>query len=221
MDWWDFGEWSGSAGQALAIHQIACAFCGTEGNFEIVDHLDRKKAGRSNKVLNYDTLQCGNCGNYMFAFWSAAQHDIGGRGMHAYRLLPWYQSTTRHPEHWPGDIGRYWIEARRSIEAKNWTAAALMARSAVQLVARSHGAAGNNLKQEIDDLAAKGLILPIMQDWSHEIRELGNEGTHPRPGSTGTDEKDAKDVVQFLTFLMTVMYDLPKQIADFRQRKSP
>jgi hypothetical protein len=90
----------------------------------------------------------------MFAFWSAAG-GIGGRGIHAYRLLPWHQSTTGHPEHWPADVGQYWVEARRSIEGKNWTAAALMARSAIQLVARSHGAKGKNLKEEIEDLAAK------------------------------------------------------------------
>jgi hypothetical protein len=95
-----------------------------------------------------------------------------------------------------------------------------MARSAVQLVARANGAKGKNLKEEIDDLAAKGLILPVMQEWAHEVRELGNESTHPKPGSTGTNEKDAKDVVEFLTFLMTVIYNVPKQIADFRARKT-
>ena len=220
MDWWDIGEWAGSSGDTLATHEIACAFCGAAGNFETVHHLERTKAGGSRKVLNYDTLQCGHCGNLMFAFWSAAEHSFGSRGIHAYRLLPWHQSTTAYPKHWPGDVGLYWVEARRSIEGKNWTAAALMARSAVQLVARSHGAKGNNLKQEIDDLADKGLILPIMKDWSHEVRDLANEGTHPQPGSTGTNEKDAKDVVEFLTFLMRVMYDLPNQISDFRKRKT-
>ncbi len=217
MDWWDLGEWSGSFGHVLATHEIPCAFCGTVGNFATVQHLERKKPGSSRKVLNYDTLQCGNCGNFMFAFWSAAR---GSGSIHGFRVLPWHQSTTTYPKHWPDDVGRYWVEARRSIEGKNWTAAALMARSAVQLVARSHGAKGNNLKQAIDDLADKGLILPIMKDWSHEVRELANEGTHPQPGSTGTDEKDAKDVVEFLTFLMRVMHDLPKQIEDFRKRKT-
>lgn len=67
--------------------------------------------------------------------------------------------------------------------------AARFVRSAIQLVARAHGAKGKNLKDEIDDLAAKSLILPIMKEWAHEVRELGNEGTHPRPGSPGTDEK--------------------------------
>jgi hypothetical protein len=112
------------------------------------------------------------------------------------------------------------VEARRSVEGKNWTAAALMARSAVQLVARAHGAKGKNLKEEIDELATKGLILPIMKEWALEVRELGNEGTHPQPGTTGTSEKDAKDVVEFLSFLMIVMYNLPQQIEEYRKRKN-
>jgi len=87
-------------------------------------------------------------------------------------------------------------------------------------VARNHEAKGRKLKEEIDDLAAKNLILPIMKEWAHEVRELGNEGAHPRPGGAETTEKDAKDVVEFLSFLMTVMYDLPNQIEEFRKRKS-
>ena len=217
MNWWDLGEWSGTGGGKLATYQIACAFCGEKGNFETLAHLERQKPG-GRKVLNYDTLKCGHCGNYMFAFWSAAG-GIGGRGIHGYRLLPWHQSTTGHPEHWPADVGQYWVEARRSIEGKNWTAAALMARSAIQLVARSHGAKGKNLKEEIEDLAAKSLILPVMKEWAHEVRVLANEGTHPQPGTTGTNEKDAKDVVEFLSFLMTVMYNLPDQIKEYRGRK--
>ncbi|EHQ99533.1 DUF4145 domain-containing protein [Bradyrhizobium sp. WSM471] len=220
MDWWDLGEWSGYPGHKLATHQIPCAFCGAEGNFETIQHLERKKPGSTRKALNYDTLKCGNCGNFMFAFWSAGQHSHGSGASHDYQVLPWHRSTTTYPKHWPDDAGRYWVEARRSIEGQNWTAAALMARSAVQLVARSHGARGSNLKQEIDDLADKGLILPIMKDWSHEVRELANEGTHPQPGSSGTSEKDAKDVVEFLTFLMRVMHELPKQIEDFRKRRT-
>jgi Domain of unknown function (DUF4145) len=169
------GNGRGFSGQVLATHQIPCAFCAAVGNFETVQHLERTKPGSSCKVLNYDTLKCGNCGNFMFAFWSAAEHGHGAAAMHGYHVLPWHRGTTAYPKHWPDDVGRYWVEARRSVEGKNWTAAALMARSAVQLVARSNGAKGNNLKQEINDLADKGLILPIMKDWSHEVRELANE----------------------------------------------
>jgi hypothetical protein len=220
MSWWEFGEWTGYTGDKLATHQIACAFCGEKGNFETIQHLERKRSEGIPKTLTYDTLECGQCGNYMFVFWSASTSGRGHNAMHDYRVLPWHKSTSSYPEHWPADVGHYWLEARRSIEGKNWTAAALMARSAVQLIARSHAATGKNLKEEINDLANKGLILPSMREFAHEVRVLGNEGTHPQPGTTGTNERDAKDVVEFLGLLMTVMYDLPKQIDDYRKRKT-
>ena len=33
-------------------------------------------------------------------------------------------------------------------------------------------------------------------------------------------QKDAKDVVEFLSFLMRVMYTVPHQIAEYRKRKT-
>jgi hypothetical protein len=181
--------------------------------------MEKKKPGQDRKVLHYDTLKCGHCGNLMFAFWSTSMSGHGTNSIHDYRTLPWAKNTTSFPKHWPDDVGKYWLEARRSIEGKNWIAAALMARSAIQLVARKAGGKGSNLKQEIDDLAAKSLILPIMQEWAHEVRVLANEGTHPQPQTVGTSEKDAKDVVEYLSFLMQVMYNLPLQIKEYRGRK--
>jgi hypothetical protein len=146
MSWWDLGEWHGYRGEKLATYQIPCAFCGEKGNFETVQHLQREKPGSYGKKLNYDTLRCGNCGNYMFALWSLSSSSIGHNAVHDYHVLPWHRSTTGHPEYWPDDVGRYWVEARRSIEGMNWAAAAVMARSAVQLVVRAHGAKGSQSK---------------------------------------------------------------------------
>ena len=168
-------EWSGYSGHVLETHNIPCAFCGAVGNFGAVQHLERKKPGNGRKVLNYDTLQCGNCGNYMFAFWSAAMFGHGSGAVHDYRVLPWHQSTTSHPKHWPPDVGNYWVKHAEALKGRTGLRQ-LMARSAVQLVARAHGAKGKNLKEEINDLAAKGLILPIMNEWVHEVRELAMRG---------------------------------------------
>jgi uncharacterized protein DUF4145 len=85
-----------------------------------------------------------------------------------------------------------------------------VARSAIQLVLRYQKARGANLKQEIDDLARQGILPPIMNEWSHEVRELANDSAHPNPNAKGTNPKDARDVVEFLTFLLRVTYDLPR-----------
>ena len=219
MSWWDFGETVGYDGAELALHRIECAFCGAKGNFERVHH-EAKKNPASAKTLNFDTFKCGNCGNFIMIFWSASEFGFS-QPMHNFSTLPWARETTKFPEHWPEDVGRYWMQARRSLEGKNWDAASLMARSAIQLVLRHQKAKGANLKQEIDDLARQGILPPIMKEWSHEVRELANDSAHPNPGAKGTNPKDARDVVEFLTVLLQVTYDLSHQIAQYRKRKGP
>lgn len=148
------------------------------------------------------------------AFWSG-----GSSGLHAYRTLPYPLRTNRHPEYWPADVGRYWLQAQRNLEGRNWDAAALMARSAIQLIARYQKAKGSDLKAQINFLAAQGTLPPIMKDWAHEVRELGNENAHPTPGNEGTSSKDARDVVEFLGFLLRLTYDLPHEIEEYRKRR--
>jgi hypothetical protein len=217
MSWWDFGEHAGFIGDDLALFRVTCAFCNESGNFQPIHRHERKNA--QGKTLNFDTFKCGNCGNPIMIFWSASTHG-GMGGTHNFKTLPWAINTTKFPEHWPDDVGRYWMQARRSLEGKNWDAASLMARSAIQLIMRYQKAKGTNLKQEIDDLADKGLLPPVMKEWSHEVRLLGNDSAHPTPGDKGSDQKDAKDVVEFLSVLLTLTYDLPNQIAEYRGRKA-
>ena len=208
--WWEFGEHIGYEGNDLDLLRVVCAFCNAKGNFERV-HREQKKHPTSRKILNFDTCKCANCGNFIMIFWSAAKFG-GSHGIHDFRTLPWAREITTFPEHWPADVGRHWLQARRSLEAQNWDAASLMARSAIQLIARHQKAKGANLKQEIDDLASRGILPPIIQAWSHEVRELANVSAHPDPGAKGTTPKDARDVVEFLSALLQITYDLPHQI---------
>ncbi len=211
QSWWDLGEWSGQRGDQLATYQITCPFCEERGNFKVAHHAEKKKPN-SQKILNFDTLECGNCRGYVMCLWSA------GRGLYAYRVLPWPLKHDKHPEHWPASVGRYWLQAKRSLSAENWDATVVMARSAMQVALREKGAQGANLKQEIDDLGKKGLLPPLMKEWSDTLRELGNESAHPAPSQNATDPRDAKDIVRYLDFLLEYLYDLPKQIAEYRAR---
>jgi hypothetical protein len=214
MSWWDLGEHTGYLGIDLSMSDITCGFCGENGNFENVHHIE-KKHGSKRKILNYEILKCGNCGNYSMVFWSASPIAR----MHDYKVVPWPLETVSFPKHWPEDIGRHWMQACRSLEGENWDAATIMARSAIQLAVRYQGASGHNLKEQIDDLAKKGILPPIMKEWSHEVRVLGNDSAHPNPGAEGTDREDARNVVDFLGVLLNMLYDLPHQIEQYRARK--
>ena len=108
--WWELGEWSGFHGNELALFRITCPFCMEKGNFKIVHHAEKKKPNNT-KRLNFDTLQCGSCSGYVMALWSAA--SSGGGGLHDFRVLPWPLQYEKFPDHWPEDIGRYWLQSKR------------------------------------------------------------------------------------------------------------
>lgn len=208
--WWSLGEYSGYDNAELALWRVQCGFCGEAGNWEHAHHQER--SNKESKKLNYDIYKCVACGNLTMVFWSA------GDRLHDYHQVPWPRNTTSFPKHWPADVGRYWMQAQRSIEGENWDAAALMARSALQLLLRREKAEGNSLVKEIDDLAGKGKIPPVVQEWAHGLRVLANEAAHPQPGAGGVTEKDARHVVKFLRVLLTLLHDLPKDIEEFRNR---
>jgi hypothetical protein len=96
-----------------------------------------------------------------------------------------------------------------------------MARSALQAALRDQGAKGKNLATEITDLATRGILPPLMEEWSHELRALGNDAAHPDAQSTGATAADARDLVEFLDYLLEYLYNLPKAIADYRARRKP
>ncbi len=213
--WWDLGEWSGYDGSELSIWRIVCPFCMEQGNFKVAFHAVKKKPS-SAKVLNFDTLECGNCKGYVMVLWSASEIDSR---IHSFHVLPWPLRVDKFPEHWPEEVGRFWLQAKRNLVDENWDAAAVMARSSLQIALRNNNAEGSTLKQEINDLAAKGILPPIMKEWADNVRELGNESAHPKPGQPPVDKRDAKDIVNFLDFLLEYLYTLPHKIEQYRKRE--
>jgi hypothetical protein len=209
--WWELGESFGRQGTDLDKYWITCPFCMERGNFGVAYHAEKAKPN-GRKKLNFDVLECGSCKGYVMCLWSA------GERTHDYRVLPWPLRIERHPEEWPDHVGRYWVQAHRSLADENWDAAAVMARSALQAALREQGAAGANLQREINDLASKGLLPPTMREWADALRVLANESAHPRPDDAPTRPQDAKDIVRFLDFLLKYLYTLPHQIEEYRAR---
>lgn len=214
-NWWSLGEGSGFRGRELAMCSITCPFCLESGNFKSVYRAEKRNP-RSEKCLNFETFECGNCKGYVMVLWSASAFH---GNLHDFLVLPWPIKLETFPEHWPEQVGRFWLQAKRNLGDHNWDAVSVMARSSLQLALRDKGATGKNLKQEIQDLAEKGTLPPIMKDWSDQIRELGNDSAHPQPGQPATDARDAEDIVRFLDFLLEYLYTLPHQIEQYRKRE--
>jgi len=215
--WWQLGEGSGLLGEDLALYKIECPFCNERGNFERAFHAEKKKPG-ARKVLNFDVYKCANCAGYVHVLWSASEFG-GSQGLHQFRVLPWPIGRPTAPEHWPDEIRRSWEQAHDSLNHENWDAAAVMARSALQAAFRRQGAKGRTLNDETASLAAQGILPPIMKEWSTELRLLANDSAHPDQDQEATNPQDARDVVEFLDYLLEYLYNLPKSIGDYRKRR--
>jgi hypothetical protein len=220
--WWELGEWSGNQGHSPELWRIECAFCGEKGNFTLAFHGEKKKANADRKKLNFDVYECGNCTGFVHVLWSAGEHYFGG-GLYGMRVLPWPLNAKPEPsENWPEGMKRFWIQAHDSLAHENWDAANVMARSAVQFVVCQKNAKKGVLKDQIEDLVAKGILHPLMKDWADEVRIVANESAHPEaPIPEDATPQDSRDIVNFLDLLLNYLYDLPKQIEKYRQRKNP
>lgn len=215
--WWTLGEGMGQFGAELATYQIECVFCGERGNWSTEHHaVKRKPNGR--KELNFDTLKCGNCSGYVMVLWSTSEYP-GSQTLHDYHVLPW-PLKYRGSDNWPDAVRRHWKQAHDNLKSENYEAAVVMARSALQAVTRSQGAQGRDLYGEIEDLATKGILPKVIQEWSHEVRLLARPAAHPQPDEEETNADDARDIVKFLDYLLEYVYDVPARIQTYRDRRS-
>lgn len=217
-NWWGLGEGHGFFGEELGIYQIQCPFCMEEGNFELEHHAEKKKPN-SNKKLNFDTYKCGNCAGYVMVLWSSSEFG-GSRGLHDFKVLPWVIGKLKAPDYWPAEVQRFWLQAHESVKNEIWDAGAVMIRSALQVALRLNKATGKDLREEINDLAEKGILPPVMKEWSDELRLLGNDSAHPKAEQVKKDPQDVKDSLEFLDYLLQYLYDLPKNIEEYRERKN-
>ena len=165
--WWELGEGLGHEGDKLQVWRLTCPFCDEKGNFSLAFHGEKNKPN-SKKRLNFDVYQCRNCMGFLHVFWSAGEFSYPGHGLYHYHVLPWPLRAKPEPsEIWPDGMKRFWIQAHDSVTNENWDAASLMARSALQFVVREKGAVNGKLFEQINDLATKGVLHPLMKDWAH------------------------------------------------------
>jgi len=220
--WWDLGEGSGHRGSDMEPWRLECPFCDERGNFALAHHVEKKKAN-SGKRLNFDLYECKNCKGFVQVLWSAQQFASAYHGLYDYKVMPWpLHGKPKPSENWPSGMTRFWVQAHDSLKNENLDAANLMARSALQFVVREKGAPHKaNLRDQIDDLASKGILHALMKDWAHEVRLLANESAHPEaPTPAELEPQDVRDIVNFLDLFLFYLYDFPEHVRRYRDRKN-
>jgi hypothetical protein len=95
----------------------------------------------------------------------------------------------------PQKIADKYREAAKNMTVESYDSAAIMCRKVLDMVCRHFQCSGGNLKQQLKDLKAKGLIDDRIHLWADGVlRQIGNDAAH---GDDGASQVDAKDAVDF------------------------
>lgn len=127
------------------------------------------------------------------------------------------------PPHVPDDVAKAYVQAEKLVGAPDMAEpAAVMYGRTVELAlseaSKMKGVplAGTTLVKRIDDAAAKHLLPADLAEWSHEVRQLRNDGAHVNP----VDHTEVLELQGFVELLLRYLFTLPGIMAERRLKKN-
>lgn len=119
----------------------------------------------------------------------------------------------------PEEIGKDFKEALRCRYVNAYKATVAMCGRALEGSCDEQKAVGNNLEDQIDDLAQKGIITASLQKWAHRIRLTRNRGVHTpdtkKQEQEIPDEKRADSIIEFTRQYFQHVYTMPLREKEF------
>jgi hypothetical protein len=205
-----------------------CPRCGNKSSFFTLGTLAlthgvialtqfRGSQGSKLEVERAAVLQCRHCdaGFVLLeemwlgdARWDRAESggDFSWRG-----IFWWPLPTTSVPQDVPEVIAACYSESQRALAAGCPRAAAVMGRRALEAICAHFNATETNLAKSVEELAVKGVLLPTLAAWSHEVRLVGNKGAH-FDASQRVAWKDAEQLLRFVRELLRYLFELPAEL---------
>jgi hypothetical protein len=131
--------------------------------------------------------------------------------------------TVDAPEHTPPNIANFFRQAKTAFRASSasknlgFDAAATMARKSIETACKHIDPdSKGSLYDRIESLAEQDFITPDMKDWAHEIRDIGNDGSHE---TEPLSKEDAEDVLNFTEMFLMYLFTLPGMLTSRRREK--
>ena len=184
-----------------------CPYCrvvsNTTGKFK-----ERQAGGERDLLIE----QCQNCNK--FSYYEVHPNDI----LEVYEVFPRVDIDV--DETLPDDVKKALTEAYQAFEAQIWNACVTMSRRAIEEATKEMQAAGKDLNDKIENLAASDRITSALKDWAHEGRLGGNLGAHGSKQKNWADDEDAGEILEFTKWFMRYAYVLPAQLAERRRKVS-
>lgn len=114
------------------------------------------------------------------------------------------------PEAVPSAVGRSFAQAEEARVRGHLEAAGMSYRRALELALKEIGPElKGTLEKRIDKLAEDHRLTPALAEWSHSVRQLGNEAAHDEPEPTVGDTKDLAD---FSRVVLEYLFTMPAKV---------
>jgi hypothetical protein len=199
----------------LAVKSVAfdCPHCLTRKAGFQGEHFNRRHPDQNEYIVVYQCQVCGNCivvlytsvGEGNFKNWM-----INSAAGNAQFVAMWPKGGEPSvPEHLPDNIKSFYLQGMRNMQT-NFDAAGTMFRKALDTTLKNIDPNGKGqLYQRIESLPAAIGVTPVMKEWAHEIRDLGNDAAHEEEPFT---EEEVKVLQQFTELFLTYTFTLPEKV---------
>lgn len=211
-----------------------CPRCEKQSSFNIVDSLPLTfdggyilGRGEQNMPTFHErstVLICRNCRQGIAVLeeqWTGEHRSIErkGGGEISWKGFHWWPlvGATLHKAV-PVPIAGAYHEATLALSANCPRAAAVMARRTLEAIAVDKGEAVGTLAQRLSNMFTKGLLHPTLEEWTKEVRLIGNVGAHFDPINNVSIE-DARQLIDFIRELAKFIYVLPFELNERRTSK--
>lgn len=111
----------------------------------------------------------------------------------------------------PPEISDAFSEATTVLFANCPRAAVVMLRRTLEAITVDRGESNGTLSQRLKNLSDNGIIHPTLQEWTKEVRLIGNNGAHYDP-LTKVELADAQQLKLFLRELIKYIYEMPAEL---------
>lgn len=163
-------------------------------------------------TLKYSLVRCINCSDASLLLAMEVGDNIWGEETSLYPAI-----RERHSGGLPASIAGCFEEAEICYRVKAATAAAIMARRTLELLAAEQGLQKGNLAQRLQAMRDQQVIDARLYEWADELRLAGNQAAHDV--HLGISLTDARDMLDLVEAIVDYVYVFQERYEAFKARR--
>jgi hypothetical protein len=191
---------------------LQCLFCGNKTLMNnIAEHQQNwfeEDNGFSETIVT-NMYSCPVCKKITFleTYSNNAMRDWDGNECEEEKII--YPINSFEGNYLPTNI-KSAFESALKTKNINYTICLIAIRKTLEIICKTHGAAGKDLEKKIEDLSIKGIIPSTLKDASHLLRLFGNMAVHDEEYEAKYNEINA--MIEFTEYILDYLYLIPAKI---------